>query len=636
MNIMTIRCLAAMAVALTTASCQGQAAKQGATPQSDQIPSSVGAALLGNGYDSHRVGFSSSCVKLADGARPEYAGNQKATLKFDKRLSYEQLKNLLNVEVRGKLNFGTFNVSGASKFVSDAASTSLSESVIFATDIRGKTALFNDVVLNPLGEKLAKTNDALKIRATCGDEYVYGVDLGSQLLVNVKFVFSNKKVKADFKAHIKFNMVDLFNVKGRAKVFSEKFQKHVAVTISAIQIGGNVQNLTKIFGESSEQGVPLIQCSLKKPAECAKAMEKIIAYVRGDYAEQLKNLSYDPSKPHGAAFLGYHTRSYARGGGNLSELYKTPGPVLAGEISAARERLKSMYAVLKRHRARSSRLLLLDSLKESERQVIQQIDEVIKANTKNLVAAAVTCYDFPDDCVAAEQGYDPKPYDAKLLVHRMSFVDYCLLSGINTATDKTVAAIRTVLEMPNQTCHQVADTLSYAEKLDLSGREISSVEPLADLTGLLQLDLSNNKIKVTKDLRGLSSLRKLVLRYNVIGNLSDFASLTSLKELNLGYNEIINVAPLAELKGLEVLYLHGNWDIADYSPVEALSLDLLIRTEDDICRYERDWVYGLGKVTPADYEFYKEINFAPQFVIRADHSSAIESWVNCSVAASDY
>lgn len=611
-------------------------AVQAADQQSDTIPSSVGAALLGNGYDSHRIGFSSSCVRLADGAKTEYAGNQKATLKFDKRLSYEQLKNLLNVEVKGKLNFGTFNVSGASKFVSDAASTTLSESVIFATDIRGKTALFNDVVLNPIGEKMAKTNDSLRIRATCGDEYVYGVDLGSQLLVNVKFVFSNKKVKADFKAKIKFNMVDLFDVKGRAKVFSEKFQKHVAVTISAIQIGGNVQNLTKIFGGSTDQGVPLIQCSLKKPAECAKAMENIISYVRGDYAEQLKNLSYEPGKPHGAAFLGYHTRSYARGGGNLSDLYSTPGPVLDGEIAAARERLKQKYGALKRHRARSTRLLLLDSLKDDERSTIADIDETIKANTKNLVAAAVTCYDFPDDCIAAEDAYRPKPYDPKLLVHRMSFVDYCHLSGINVATDKTVAAIRAELEMPNQTCDQVEDSLSYVEKLNLANKGISSVEPLAYLKGLLQLDLSNNKIKVTKDLKGLSSLQKLVLRYNSIGNLTDFASLTSLKELNLGYNQIINVKPLAQLKGLKTLSLHGNWEIVDFSPVESLDLEVLFRTEDDICKYERDWVYGLGKVSQDDYEMYQQINFAPQFVVRADHSSAIESWVNCSVAASDY
>lgn len=602
----------------------------------DNIPSSVGAALLGHGYDSHRVSFNSSCVGLAPNAKVEYGGTQTATVRLDKRLSYDQLKSLLEVEVKGKLKFGTFNTSGGSKFISDAASTYLSESVIFATNIRGKTAIFNDVVLSPLGEKMAKTNDASLIRRTCGDEYVYGVELGSQLLVNVKFEFANRRVKADFNANIKFDMVDLFSVEGRAKVFSEKFKKHVSISISAVQIGGNVGELTRIFGNPQDGGVPIIQCSLKMPVECQKAMGAIIAYARGSYAEQLKNLSYDPTAPNGAAFLGYLTRSYARGGGNLPDLYKKPGPVLDLEIEAARDRLKSQYIILKKHRARSSRLLLLDSLKPAERREISQIDLVIKSNTKALIKAATVCYDYPDECISAEEAYEPKKYDSSKLVHQMGFLDYCLLNGISKNVDHTVKEIRQYLQMGDSSCEEVAKSLELVETLSLKTRKIKDISPLAGLAKLINLDLSDNNIINLEPIVALPKLRKLTLRYNNIGSIADLAKMVNLKELNLGFNNIVNIAPLGGLKNIDVLKLHGNEDIIDFTPIASNEYEVLFKTVDDICAYEREWVYGLGKVSPEDYEFYTEINFAPRFVRPADHSSAIEGWYNCRVVATDY
>lgn len=611
-------------------------AEQTFMDRGDTVPSSVGAALLGHGYDSHRVAFNSTCVQLAPGATVEYSGTQTATVRLDKRLTYDQLKSLLEVEVKGKLKFGTFNTSGGSKFISDAASTDLSESVIFATNIRGKTAIFNDVVLSPLGEKMAKTNEAQAIRNTCGDQYVYGAELGSQLLVNVKFEFANRRVKADFNANIKFNMVDLFSVEGRAKVFSEKFKKHVSITISAVQVGGNVAKLTRIFGNAGESGVPVMQCSLKRPEECQKAMEAIIAYARGDYADQLRNLSYDPKEPQGAAFLGYLTRSYARGGGNLPDLYRKPGPVLDLEIEAARDRLEAQYEVLKRHRTRSSRLLLLDSLNTQERELIASIDATIKSNTKQLINAATICYDSPDECLAAEQAYEPKEYDPASLVHRMTFLDYCLLSGISKATDHTIKELRQYLSLPKASCQEVEKAINLVETLHLTTRQISDVAPLAGLDRLINLDLGNNKVIDIKPLKTLPKLEKLNLRYNTIGSLEDLATMTQLKELNLGFNQIVSIKPLSNLVNLEVLKLHGNDDIVDYSPIDGITFDVLFKTGDDICEYERDWVYGLGKVSPEDYEFYKDVNFAPRFARPGDHSSAIEGWFNCIVVVTDY
>ena len=128
-------------------------------------------------------------------------------------------------------------------------------------------------------------------------------------------------------------------------------------------------------------------------------------------------------------------------------------------------------------------------------------------------------------------------------------------------------------------------TLSEAAaltRLDVPGRKIVDVSPLAALTNLEALNLRYNEIVDVSPLGVLARLEVLDLRRNQIADVSPLAALTSLKQLWLEDNEILDVSPLEALTGLELLALAGN-PITDVSSLAALtSLQQLGLSENQI------------------------------------------------------
>jgi internalin A len=103
-----------------------------------------------------------------------------------------------------------------------------------------------------------------------------------------------------------------------------------------------------------------------------------------------------------------------------------------------------------------------------------------------------------------------------------------------------------------------------------SGNNITDISALGNLTKLEWLDLSDNNIRDISALRNLTNLKTLYLTGNNITDISALANLTYLEWLYLSWNNITDISALAQLINLERLTLSGN-KITDISALAKLT-----------------------------------------------------------------
>lgn len=108
--------------------------------------------------------------------------------------------------------------------------------------------------------------------------------------------------------------------------------------------------------------------------------------------------------------------------------------------------------------------------------------------------------------------------------------------------------------------------MSFISTLIVSGNEITSLEPMANLRALSSLDISNNKLKSLKGLENLTALRTLNVRNNQLTTVD--INLGLLVELDAAYNEITAVK--LEAPNLESLNLESNQIMALTEPLPNL------------------------------------------------------------------
>jgi Leucine-rich repeat (LRR) protein len=90
------------------------------------------------------------------------------------------------------------------------------------------------------------------------------------------------------------------------------------------------------------------------------------------------------------------------------------------------------------------------------------------------------------------------------------------------------------------------------EYLDLSYRNIKTLDFLNDYPQLIELDLSHNKINKLSSIRSLKNLRKLNLSYNQLVSVCEINYLSHLEYLDLSHNPYLqNTECLAKLKQLD-------------------------------------------------------------------------------------
>ncbi len=110
------------------------------------------------------------------------------------------------------------------------------------------------------------------------------------------------------------------------------------------------------------------------------------------------------------------------------------------------------------------------------------------------------------------------------------------------------------------------DDLGKVKELDLSGKGLSELSPLAGLTGINSLYLNDNPLSDIGSLSNLKGLWALSLNRCQIANITSLKNLNGLVYLDIGNNQIRDIKPIAGLKVLEIIGLSGN-QIIDLTPL---------------------------------------------------------------------
>lgn len=108
--------------------------------------------------------------------------------------------------------------------------------------------------------------------------------------------------------------------------------------------------------------------------------------------------------------------------------------------------------------------------------------------------------------------------------------------------------------------------LMHLEDLYLFDNQIEDIDGIKHLTGLKSLNLGKNKVKNIDSVRNLKNMESLFLACNEIKDIDAIKQLTNLKDLSLGGNQIENVTAVENLTNLNILYLSRN-KIKDVSPI---------------------------------------------------------------------
>jgi len=100
--------------------------------------------------------------------------------------------------------------------------------------------------------------------------------------------------------------------------------------------------------------------------------------------------------------------------------------------------------------------------------------------------------------------------------------------------------------------------LTGMKYLSLNSNSISSIESLAGMTQLISLNLRTNNLTTLAPLSGALSLQALYASSNHITDISALSGLNAIKNVSLADNSLSDIRPLKNMTLLNRLYLNGN------------------------------------------------------------------------------
>ncbi|MFW7381725.1 MAG: peroxidase family protein [Oligoflexus sp.] len=145
-----------------------------------------------------------------------------------------------------------------------------------------------------------------------------------------------------------------------------------------------------------------------------------------------------------------------------------------------------------------------------------------------------------------------------------SFVEYCENAQTSADIRRTIGAL--LKQTQSRNCRQAQQELQQLEVLDLSGMQISRLEPLASFSQLELLILNDNQIQDLRALSNLRQLQELELNQNRIRNLQPLSGMSLLVHLEINSNEIEDLRPLSGMRKLVALRAANN-QVRDLSPL---------------------------------------------------------------------
>lgn len=115
--------------------------------------------------------------------------------------------------------------------------------------------------------------------------------------------------------------------------------------------------------------------------------------------------------------------------------------------------------------------------------------------------------------------------------------------------------------------------------LNLSGRVIQDLAPIASLTSLQTLQLANTQLTDISAVSALSQLQTLDVSYNQLTTIAPVAAVATIRSLNVAYNPFTDVSPLGSILTPAT---EQEWQLLDLSGID-IDLTTCPETLGDIC-----------------------------------------------------
>lgn len=215
------------------------------------------------------------------------------------------------------LNLKAFKLKIAASYVRESVESSNAITFVYRFKVKLPNQQFNVNQADPLsamGKKVIRSPSCFE--NACGSHYVSQIERGTDLFVFVRMEFSSQQQKEDIKASLDTSFKTLFSLKLALSSLSKESKLHGALSIKAIQRGGEATKLPNIFNASRNSSDPTkdvidatIQCALSQSdttaakdfSQCEKVMNDILVYAKNEFAT---GASFEPQT------LGYMYSRY--------------------------------------------------------------------------------------------------------------------------------------------------------------------------------------------------------------------------------------------------------------------------------------------------------------------------------------
>lgn len=534
------------------------------------------SAEIGAGYNSETELFAGTCVT----GQVAYVGKQESNLDFSQSISQKQLTKELGIAAGGRARMGAITYSASAKFAKKSKSNSFSIASIYTGNYSFKQRKLINPKLNTLGQKLSQHPE--RFQFTCGDSFAFKQSLGAKIFFSIRIDFTSQQAKQAFEAN--FSMSGpMASASASLRKAKNTFSKDTKVTVSALQIGGDVSKISDIFyPNAGEVSGPkdFIQCTFGDLTKCENVLENAIKYAtdtRLGFPSQIAPEA-EINSPTGPAVLKTYAHSYKYMGE-----YIAFSPALTRTIKKTRQAMNELFEQVYDQYNTAETIINRGIVRLSQKQKDHFIamESKLYQQMSDYALAIEECYDAPLACkeiyqefkLGVEGGielYASKDFE----VEKENFAQWCdfsqsafSLEETRTTVEKLVSTAKEIdpdrfapagQDLSIDTCGIAMDILKTQSKLDLSDSKLSDLRPLSTMASLESLNLSGNEIKDISPLKELNNLVDLKLNENKISDISALSKLYALKQLELSDNYISDTTELSKLSSVTYLDLRNN------------------------------------------------------------------------------
>lgn len=303
----------------------------------------------GSGYDTstHTVVSDQSCLVAANNPNNIYIANPSGYLHVGDNISMSDMQDLLGVRVSGSMNGGVFAGSMRASFLQSSENNPYTLNFTYVYQYAG-VATFKpgtlgqgSAALTPVAESFAFGGDPLRFRKMCGNEFISQMNAGTTLLVTVSLDFDSYQDKHAFSLALNGRVPGIGSVTSKINDAAVSSNTSAKMSISAIQLGGDPQDLNNIFGPANNGIYPYLKCgSVNSVNPHPKACTQMMKYIIG-YGQSIES---QVSNPDGSINMEkmYYTDALRAKYSTLGIMANAPDP--SPQVLAAAQNILSLYS----------------------------------------------------------------------------------------------------------------------------------------------------------------------------------------------------------------------------------------------------------------------------------------------------